>query len=110
MKGYSVVGILVVAAGLLLSSSTGHAAYWVDYEVTDYVAYEEEGGDGQHDPSAERDPYCSATSWAQIEGSEQNAYAGCYAYVYETDTIMDYDPQVDPPLVAHVSCQTFSHR
>jgi len=108
MKAYSLAPILVGAVSLLFSSTPGYATWWVDYDVTDAVKYEEKGGEGEYGANADYATYCYADAYAQIEGSEQNAYGGCYAYLYETDTIMDYDPEVDPPLVAHVSCETYS--
>jgi hypothetical protein len=108
MKAWTIAGVLVAVAGLLVSSAAGYAEWWVDHETTDCDKYESEGGEGGHHASANYYPYYSpyvtyADVWAQIEGEQQNTAAAGYAYIYWTDTIMDYDPNWDPPLLAHVS-------
>jgi hypothetical protein len=105
MKACSLATILVVVVPLLCST-TGYAWY-VSREVTDSEKYEDEGGNGYHDPEADYGgagaSYSYASAVARIEGEEQYTWAAAYAYIYWTDTILGYDPEWDPPLLANVT-------
>jgi hypothetical protein len=110
MKAWSLAGILVVAVPLLFST-TGHAWY-VSYEVTDCEEYMDGGGNGDYYPYSDYGgafaSYSYADVWAFIEGEEQYTWAGAYAYVYWTETILGYDPEWDPPLLANVTSLVYT--
>jgi hypothetical protein len=110
MKAWTIAGILVAVAGLLVSSAAGYD-WWVDHEITDCDTYSDhsEGADAGSDYGGPDREYASyAYALAQIEGEQQNEAGAAYAYVYWTDTIMGYDPNRDPPLLAHVTLDAYT--
>ena len=101
MKAWSTVGILAVVVALLCSTTA--SAWYVSREYTDTDKYEtnsEDTGYAKADYGGHSTAYSYADVYAEIEGEQQDAYGGAYAYVYWTDTIMGYDPEWDPPLLA----------
>jgi hypothetical protein len=110
MKAWSFAGILVMIVSPLLLS-TPCRAWWVDHEVTDSDLYTDTS-EGQHADGDYAGPLVSGPSWAdawsEIDYPEENAYGASHAYVYWTDWITDYDPESDPPLVAHLKSVVYS--
>jgi hypothetical protein len=110
MKAWSIIGILAVGV-FCLSSSPGYGAWWVSRETTDVKEYETGGGEGTYDKDAVEGGYFDlawALAWVEIDYTQENTGAAAYAYRYWTETITDYDPERDPPLVAHVSCLAYA--
>lgn len=110
MKPWSIAGILVAVAGLLFSSTPCYATWWVDHDITDLDQYEvcDEGEYAHSDYGGPYQAYSYADVWVYIEGEEQYKGAMADAYVYWTDTIMDYDPEWDPPLLATVTSDVYA--
>jgi len=110
MKPWRIAGILAVAVSLWCST-TGYAWY-VSRQLTDWDEYDEKVGEGSYAESKYGGPFRAnityADVYAEIEGEEQNCAGGAYAYVYWTDTILGYDPEWDPPLLAQVSSEVYT--
>ena len=99
MKAWSIVGILAVTVPCLFS--TAGYAWYVSSVDTDWDQYDSAGGEGEYfADSSYFGHFCYAEAWTEIEGAEENTGAGAYAYVYWTETVLDYYPGQDPPLRA----------
>ena len=107
MKGYNVIGAVMVAASLLLS--TAAYAYEVHGETLDHDVYWVTGGGG--DASAFDFPYAHAAADACIDDEETNYWGAAYAYSDRKIYITDYDPEVDPELTGYVTglCEAEVH-
>lgn len=109
MKLSNAIAVLALAGSVLSISTSADALPYTEHrdQVYDY-SYFDDGGEGYSYANAGTDPSSWAEAIVEIEDPDENTYGGGYAQYDWKVYITDYDPQVDPALTAHVSCDAIS--